>query len=139
MAELVLGEPEAYSKARKIGGDNKIYATPYGALHVEPNYGRLLKTLTPPSEPDQNTDWEVPSNFDPRIIYSDVIPERNKKISDMFSRVTVVYNLDDGEGDVPTEICVPNTEPRRVYGVKEIRCTHGRINIYGGFTPLNEE
>lgn len=140
MAELILGEPEAYSKARKISGDNKIYATKYGVLHVEPNYGRLLKTLTPPSEPRQDTTWTVPTDtHDPRILYSDVIPsQRNAKPEVAHSVVELTYNLDDGEGDVPTRVMILNSTPRPCPGVKKIKCIVGRVSVYGGFTPLNE-
>lgn len=140
MPELVLGAPEEFAKARRDFGNNRIYATAYGALHVEPFYGRLLKTLTPPSETRQDTTWTVPKDtHDPRILYSDVIPsQRNAKPEGAHSIVELTYNLDDGEGDVPTRVMILNSTPRPCPGVKKIKVIAGRVSVYGGFTPLNE-
>ena len=53
-------------------------------------------------------------------------------ISKVFSRVRLTYNLDDGEGDVLTEICIPNNTLSPVYGGKKIEVIHGCLSVYGG-------
>ena len=47
MPELIQGQLENYNKARRQQGAYDVKVTPYGALHVDPFYGRLFKTLTP--------------------------------------------------------------------------------------------
>lgn len=137
----VRGKVEDFTKLTPFNEHVEVKATEYGALHVEQFVGRLLETLTPPSEPNAPANkriWTVPESHDPRMIYCDVMPSGRTKIGDTWARVRLVYNVSgEDDGDTPTEIAIPSGDPRPCPGVKSIEVLSGRVSVYGNYTKVS--
>ena len=134
------GEPEDNEKAPLHNHARYVKISDYGAMHVEQHYGQVLKQIAPPSEPDGNTDWTVSSDYDPRIIFAEVIPPANQSIADKFARVELTFNKLDGSSGTDTyEVAIPNLAPRFCAGLKKIKVIAGRVTIYGGYTHPESE
>lgn len=138
----ILGKTEDFNKSQFFSTDDtQVKSNEYGGLHVEPYYGRILEILTPPSEPGVTT-WTVPAGFDPRWIYSDVLPAPRTDARNTSSRIKVTYNVSgESGGDQDREILIVAGHPRPCYGCSKIQLISGRISIYGHYTKpvVNDE
>lgn len=127
---LVGGEEDDFRKTHLLNRIRYGRIGEYGQIYTEQADGRILIQLQPPSEPKTvDNGWTPPDGFDPRRIYCDVGNPGTE------ARVEVTYNVsgeDDGE---QTHMIVLKTgQSRSVVGALKIKCTVGRISVYGNYT-----
>lgn len=137
VGDPICGHDEDFAKTPLKQQNREDKITDYGALHVEQFIGRLLRTLAPPADPVEDARWTVPSTHNPRMLYSDVLLARTANITNVSSMVKLTYNLGDNDGNLTTEVLIPNLTPSPCYGVKKIEVVYGGLSVYGGFAaPL---
>lgn len=134
---VVGGEADDFTKTHVTHRTRYGRVAEYGQLYVELAEGRILTQLQPPSESSEvDNGWSPPAGFDPRRIYCDVGNPGSE------ARVEVTYNVSgEDDGEQTHMIVLPKGASRSVVGALKIKCTVGRISVYGNYTKpvVNDE